>query len=209
MPKQPPRNENDDERRRGLPSDAPAGRPRPDRSGPVGKILIPVVVLVIGAILFYSWDVLVPPPDLGGNWHCLTHTTTKGNYEGVLLIYDTGLVQRPGGVLKGDDQKTDEISSADKIVYPRGQRSLGDIEGTLSRRYIMRSRIDLSIAETSPAGLQSRRTYTMRVVGKRMVGEFSSTVASQQGLVLCRRLPFDATGHDAWERLRTKVEGAP
>ena len=171
-----------------------------DMLRPVGT----AIVIAIGAVLF---ERVLPAPNVGGHWYCLTRTDDAldgDQYKGMFLLYDTFL-RVDGEAITGNDEKFAEYSSCEKGPYPWNRRIFSTSSGTVHRRYFADSHVSIGMDEQG-VPRKSTRSYDMVVSDDRMAGTFHSTVANQTGHVLCKRATFDLTGETAAIKKRLASE---
>lgn len=147
--------------------------------------------IVLTFLFFVSREKLFPIPEVTGRWYLemVTENTVYNPYQDMVLRYIV-MIWREGNSLKGSAEKVYENSSTGERAYVGGDRTRSTLEGYVEKNYLGKDRIFLHAIENGH-GRESTNFYTLEVNSDlKMVGDFSSMVADQDGRVLCQRKPF-------------------
>ena len=156
----------------------------------VGSTIVGGVVLAI--LFFFARERCFSLPRLTGRWYVEMRTvkTVYNPYKDMVLRYDAFL-WREGSNIKGTIEKVYENSSKGKQAYIGQERTRGEIEGYIDKRYFFsKDQISLHIVED---GHRRQSTHFHDLVVERsgdMTGTFSSMVADSEGEVTWQREPF-------------------
>lgn len=143
--------------------------------------------LVLAFLFFLMKEKLCPLPNIVGRWYfdVTTKNTAYKPYQGMTLWY-VAMLWREGHVVHGTVEKIHEKSSADEIDYVGATRTLGEVRGYIEKKYLGKDRLFLHVIEDGE-NRKSTCFHELTFKSKRMVGEFTSTVAKQDGAVLWQR----------------------
>lgn len=151
--------------------------------------------VICGAILAFLFFLIkekcFPLPNVTGRWHVEMRTvkTAYNPYQHMVLQY-VAMLWREGSKIKGTAEKVYENSSTGKRNYVGQNRTRGEIEGYIDKRYFSKDQVSLHIIEDGH-GRQSTHFLNLLVEkGGHMTGTFSSMVADSEGEVTCQRKPF-------------------
>ena len=118
-----------------------------------------------------------------------TSKTAYEPYEGMVLRY-IAIVWREGSVIKGTVEKVYENSSTGEREYVGKNRTRGQVEGHIEKRYFLKDGVSLHIVEDGH-GRQSTCFYELVVQrNDRMTGVFFAMAAASEGEVTWQREPF-------------------
>ena len=118
-----------------------------------------------------------------------TSKTANEPYEGMVLRY-RAIAWREEPVIKGTVEKVYENSSTGEREYVGKNRTRGQVEGQIEKRYYLKNCVSLHIVEDGH-GRQSTCFYELVVQrNDRMTGTFFAMAAASQGEVTWQRKPF-------------------
>ena len=163
----------------------------------LGDIITTLVSGIIVAVLFFlARKKIFPIPYVTGKWYLemKTVSTAYNPYQGMVLRYVL-IIWREGNIIKGSAEKIYENSSTGERKYVGKNRTRASIEGYIEKNYIVSDKIYIHSIENGH-GREFTNTYvlllnrTLLNRNRKMVGKFNSTVADQDGTVICQRESF-------------------
>ena len=152
----------------------------------IGSTLFSGIVLAF--IFFFFREKVFSLPNISGIWNIRSETKkTKYNpYQNMELRY-VAMLCCGGSRIRGTIEKVYEKSSVDKLSYIGENRTRGEIDGFVEKRYFSKDRVKLHIIEHG----QNRDSTTFHdlIVERngQMKGSFSSTAADSKGDVTWQR----------------------
>ncbi len=152
----------------------------------IGGLLVIFIAFYINEIRFKV--------DISGIWIVRTiHIDTNlKRYKDMELEYQIYLIQN-GLEIKGSGEKISQKMSfqSSYYEYPRSERVLSKIYGSLEKNFVTKSKINLMIIEKGKLR-ETRTTFSLRIKRNDLLtGEFYSTAADSHGKVEMRKLfPF-------------------
>ena len=153
--------------------------------------VLPTIVggIALAIIFFFAREVIFPIPDISGQWRLTTeiNETTYRPFENMTLSY-TAILSSEGSEIVGTSEKTNENSLTGEKEYIGADRTRGEIDGVIEKRYFSRDKIRLHIVEHGE--LRDSTTYHDLILDKknRMIGKFFSTAADSRGDVRWERV---------------------
>ena len=134
-------------------------------------------------------NIVFPLPEISGNWTFETKTiqTEYQPYQGMVLRY-VAMLRCEGPNVFGTTEKVYENSSTGTRNYTGSDRTRGQINGFIEKRYLSKDRVILHIIEDGH-GRESTHFYNL-IVEKPdlMSGTFTSMVADSEGEVVWKRV---------------------
>ena len=95
-----------------------------------------------------------------------------------------------GPRIKGTSEKVSENSSKGEIEYIGKDRTRGQVEGFIEKRYFSKDKVSLHIIEDGHSRESSHFQKLVIETNDRMIGEFASTAADSEGEVTWQREEF-------------------
>ena len=159
-------------------------------------ILLNTLSTVFGGVLlalffFFAKEKLFSRPKISGNWNVEIKTTqTEYNpYQGMVLRY-IAMLWCEGPRVCGTTEKVYENSSTGIRNYIGNNRTRGQIDGFIEKRYFSKDKVILHIIEDGH-GRESTHFHDLTVEKTDlMFGTFSSMVANSEGEATWKRETF-------------------
>ena len=147
--------------------------------------------LILALILFWVREKLYTPPPVTGRWYfkMCTTVTDYDPYKEMILTY-LAIIWREGNNIKGTTEKIHEKSSTGERKYTGEHRILGSIEGCVEKRYFGKDLVFFHIVEDGERRQSTHFHRLISISNNKMEGEFTSTVANQEGETVWKRHDF-------------------
>ena len=147
--------------------------------------------IVLAFIFFFFREKVFSLPNISGIWNIRseTNTTEYNPYQNLELRF-VAMLCCGGSRISGTIEKVYEKSSTGKISYTGKNRTRGEIDGFVEKRYFSKDRVKLHIIEH---GQKRDSTMYHELIVERngqMKGSFSSTAADSKGDVTWQRDAF-------------------
>lgn len=147
--------------------------------------------LILAWLFFHAREKWFALPSISGKWN-FRSSTTKTSYKPFrnMELRFVAMLWCEGPRIKGTVEKVYENSSTREGPYIGEDRTRGQVEGFIEKRYFSKDNISLHIIED---GHRRESTHFQNLViekNGRMTGSFASTAADSEGEVIWQREEF-------------------
>lgn len=160
------------------------------------SFLADIIATLVGGValtflFFLAREKLFPIPNISGKWYLEIKVinTAYNPYKNMVLRFVI-MIWNEGNKIKGTAEKIYENSSTGEHEITGNNRTRAIIEGYIEKKYLSKDKIYLHIVENGDKR-ESTSFYDLFFKSdSKMLGTFNSTIADQDGTVICRRKSF-------------------
>ena len=146
---------------------------------------------VLAFLFFLGREKVFPLPSIVGRWYVELETTSTGYalYQGMILRY-IAMVWPADYRIEGTAEKIYENSSTGIHKFVGAHRTRALVNGVIQKKYFSRDKVFFHMVEEGH-GRESTNFFRLDVhTNGKMIGTFSSMVATQEGRAVWQRESF-------------------
>ena len=147
--------------------------------------------LVLTGLFFFAREKWFALPSISGKWNFRSSTakTSYNPYKDMELSH-VAMLWCEGPRIKGTVEKVYEKSSTGEREYIGKNRTRGQVEGFIEKRYFSKDEVSLHITEDGHSRESSHFQKLVIETNDHMIGEFASTAADSGGEITWQREEF-------------------